>query len=168
MLAKSATVMFVYALMLIGIGALTFHVSPPGSKAITALLVPGIIGIAAIACGVLTLMGKRDRKLGLTGVYVGLLVPMIGAVGSFMRLGTSLASTEAFNAHLKETGAVIVSEDAKQHEKNTAYQSVGIGACGAISVLAFAALVLHRPTVPKRPDELETAPASTGSDPSAA
>ncbi len=149
MLVKAATVMFVYALAMIGVGWVTFHVSPPGSKAITALVVPGVLGIASIVCAVLTLMGSRGRGFAMTGVHIGLLIPILGAAGSFMRLGGSLSSAEEFNARLKETGAVIVAEDSKQPVKNSAYQAVGLASVGALSVVAFVSLLAHRPKVPK-------------------
>ena len=164
MLIKAATVMVVYALALVGVGFLTFHVSPPGSKALTAVLIPGAIGAASIACAVLTLMGKRDRRLGMIGVHVGLLLPVIGAIGTFARLGGSVASADAYNATLRTPQSVLVDVDSGKPAKNTAYQAVGIGASGAISVLAFVSLVLHRPTVPKRATETTPEPSPVSAD----
>lgn len=168
MLIKAATVMVVYALVLIGVGALTFHVSPPGSKAITAIVIPGAIGVASIVCAVLTVLGKRDRKLGMIGVHVGLILPVIAAIGTFARLGGSVASADAYNATLRTPQSVLVDIDSGKPTKNTAYQAVGIGASGAISVLAFVALLLHRPTVPKKAEDIATAPAAVSSEPSSA
>ncbi len=168
MLIKAATVMIVYALMLVGIGTLTLHVSPPGSRAVTAIVIPGVIGAASIACAILTLMGKRDRKLGMIGIHVGLILPVVAALGTFARLSGSLESTEAFNRTLKTTGAVIVAEGSKQPIKNTAYQTVGIGASGAISVLAFVSLLLHRPAVPKKPEDIAIDPAPISTEPTSA
>jgi phosphotransferase system glucose/maltose/N-acetylglucosamine-specific IIC component len=149
MLIKAATVMIVYALALVGVGWLTMHVAPPGSRAITALIVPAALGAASIACAVMTLMGKRSRRLGMIGIHVGLLVPILGAAGAFMRLGGSVAGAEAFNAQLAHEGAMIVSESGEQAVRNTAYQAVALGATGALSVVAFVSLILHRPRVPK-------------------
>lgn len=149
MVIKAAVVMIVYAVLVIGVGWLTFHVAPPGANAATALIVSVAIGAASIACAVMALMEKRDRRLSLLGIHLGLLIPVLGAIGAFSRFGPSLEKTETFNDRLELDGTLIIAKGGEQAVRPTAYQTVGLGASGALSVLAFVSLLVHRPTPAK-------------------
>lgn len=151
MLIKAATVMLVYALTMMGLGWLTFHVAPPGSNAWTALFVTGGIGAASLVCAVMTLLGRGNHKLGMIGVHLGLVIPLIGAAGGFMRLSSSMDKTGVYNTRLEAEGAMTVAKAGEGAIRNTAYQTVALGATGGLSVMAFVSLIMHRPKVPRDP-----------------
>lgn len=156
MLIKAATVMLVYALAMMGLGWLTFHVAPPGSNAWTALFVTGGIGAASLVCAVMTVLGRGNHKIGMLGVHLGLVIPLIGAAGGFMRLSSSLDKTAVYNTKLEAEESMIVAKSGEGAMRNTAYQTVALGATGGLSVMAFVSLIMHRPKVPR--DHEESAP----------
>jgi hypothetical protein len=103
-------------------------------------------------CAILSLLIESRRTLGMIGIHLGLILPLIVAVGPFMRLRSSLDKAHAFNAAVAEAGGLIVSKETVQDKSKPhpiAYQTVGLGAIGAMSVLAFVTLVVQRPKVPK-------------------
>ena len=166
MVIRFVIVMGMYALAMLFLGWLTFHVAPPGARAITSLAVCGGIGAAALVCAVLTAMAAQKPRLGLIGVYLGFAVAAAGIAGPAMRLGPSLEKTREFNEILERDGSLIVSKGGDQAKRNTAYQAVGLGAASALSAVALASLVAVRPRVPQRAiDSSSTppAPASGGS-----
>lgn len=163
MVIRFVVVMGMYALAMLFLGWLTFHVAPPGARAITSLAVCGGIGAAALVCAVLTAMGSQKPRLGLIGVYVGFAVAAAGIAGPAMRLGPSLEKTREYNETLERDGSLIVSKGGDQAKRNTAYQAVGLGAAAALSAVALASLVAVRPRIPPRAMEAAPAPAPPAS-----
>lgn len=155
---KFALAMSAYALAMLGIGYLTFIAAPPESKAWTALLVPGIGAAAVIACVVMATRITTNRTLGMIGIHVGLVLPLLMAAGSFWRLPGSLAKNSAYYANqtLKlpsdagTGGTSVTLSSAAAHP--TGYQAVGIGAIGTLSSFAFIAVLLLRPKPPAKVD----------------
>lgn len=169
---KFALAMSAYALAMLGIGYLTFISAPPESKAWTALLVPGIGAAAVIACVVMATRINANRKLGMIGIHVGLLLPLLMAAGSFWRLPGSLARNSAYYANqtLKlpsdagTGGTSVTLSSAAAHP--TGYQAVGIGAIGTLSAFAFIAVLLLRPKPPAKSVPVPEVPASPSFTPS--
>lgn len=177
---KFAATMFAYALAILLIGVATSVAAPSGAKTATALIVPAIIAGLAALCAVFALMIEKKRTLGMIGIHVGLIVPLLGFFGPMMRLGKSFDSTSETNAsiaaieqQLQQPGdraivqrsvsgavtgtqleqadvAVIVSD--AQSLRPSGYQAVGLASTAALSGFAFVALLLHRPKVPKKPE----------------
>jgi phosphotransferase system glucose/maltose/N-acetylglucosamine-specific IIC component len=157
MLFRTALTLFAYAAALLFVGWLTYHVAPPGSNAFTALIISGGIAALSVACGVLTLLLKKKRVLGMIGIHVGLILPLVGAIGPAMRLSGSLENTARFNDELRANNEVTVTTKTGENVwRNTAYQTVGIGSSAAVSAFAFVALLAHRPKVPKAAAKTDT------------
>jgi phosphotransferase system glucose/maltose/N-acetylglucosamine-specific IIC component len=97
---KYALTMFVLALAFLAIGVATYTVTPPGGNAITGLIAPGIAALLLVACAVFTLAIGKNRVLGMIGIHVGLIVPLLMVLGPAMRLGGSVAGAQAFNDQL--------------------------------------------------------------------
>ncbi len=180
---KFALTMLTYAVCLFVSGFVTMSVAPPGAKPATALIIPGIAAALALAAAVLSLMIKSNRKLGMIGIHVGLVLPLLFTAGSLMRVSGSMAKAEAFNEELRavhtaladDNGVVTLTLAADPNSdrprdrvmqakfvqgdeplfesespwKPYGYQSVGMISIAMLSVLAFVALLLHRPEIPK-------------------
>jgi hypothetical protein len=77
---KSARIMFAYAGFLIACGLVAYFMAPPGVNATTALLVPGLAAILMIVFGAMANMFPRNRNVGMVGVHVGLVLPLLFAL----------------------------------------------------------------------------------------
>ncbi|MFG0292770.1 MAG: hypothetical protein ACIAQF_02565 [Phycisphaerales bacterium JB065] len=98
---KFALTMLVYAVCMLVSGYVTMMVSPPGAKPATALIIPGIAAALAAASAVLSLMIKSNRKLGMIGIHVGLVLPLLFMAGSLMRVSGSVSKADEFNSQLE-------------------------------------------------------------------
>lgn len=97
---KYALTMLVYAVCLLISGFVTMSVAPPGSSPATAFIIPAVAAGLAIAAAVLSLMIKSNRKLGMIGIHVGLVLPLIFAAGSLSRVASSISNAQEFNTQL--------------------------------------------------------------------
>lgn len=161
----AALTMIAYALAVLFVGGLTYFVAPPGASAVTALIVSIAAALLASACAVMSLLIESRRTLAMIGIHAGIVLPLVIAAGSFARLRGSLDGAHAFNQAIAQSGGVIVSSQTIQDKSKPhplAYQSVGIGAVGAISLFGFVTLLLQRPRLSREP-----APHAAGSGASA-
>lgn len=164
----AAVTMFFYGLAVLFVGGLTYFVAPPGANAVTALIISIVAALAMTTCAVMSLMIDSKRVLGMIGIHLGLLLPLLVAAGPIMRLRPSLDKAHAFNAAVAEPGGLIVSAETiadKGKPQPVGYQTVGLGAIGALSVFAFVTLLVQRPRVPK-PEKKEATTLSPPASPS--
>lgn len=110
---KFALTMLVYAVCLLISGWVTMSVAPPGSKPTTAFIIPAIAAALSITAAVLALMIKSNRKLGMIGVHVGLVLPLIFAAGSLSRVAGSVGSAGEFNSQLEQIHAALAQPGAE-------------------------------------------------------
>jgi len=149
---KASIVMLLYAAALVGIGFLTYSVAPPGANATTALIISSAFAGIMVFCAIASLAIRQNRTLGMVGIHVGLVMPLVVAAGSFMRFPGSLNNTQQFNEAITQ-GSVTISAQRDQtgaEPPPVAYQTVGIGSTAIISLFAFGAILTHRPKVPKK------------------
>lgn len=112
---KYVVTLVLYAVGLVGIGYATYSVSPPGANAVTALIAPAAGGLFVLVCAVLSAMVHKNRMLGMIGIHVGLVVPLLMAAGPAARISGSLSNASAFNTQLERfheaanSGVVITS-----------------------------------------------------------
>lgn len=115
--------MVAYAGALAGIGYATYAVSPPGANAVTALIAPGAGAVLMLLCAGLSLSISSNRKLGMIGIHVGLLIPLLMASGPLMRIGGSFSNADTFNNQLDslqsaaDSGVVLGSVQATGEER---------------------------------------------------
>lgn len=187
---KFAITMLVYAVCLLVSGWITKEVAPPGASAATALIIPVIAAALTIAAAVLSLMIKSNRRLGMIGIHVGLVLPLIFAAGSLSRISSAISKSEQFNDQLGDVHSALEADngnvtllllpvpDSKSEDRSMqarwmdgqtartmepvhpwrphGYQAVGMISIAMLSVLAFVALLLHRPEIPKAEKKDET------------
>lgn len=151
---KAPLLMALYAVALVAVGYLTYSVAPPGAKAATALMMSSGIAALMLFCAVASLMINRNRAIGMVGIHLGLILPLVAALGTGMRLPGSYNNAKAFNAAVASEGSVLVqpaSSENRHLPHPVAYQTVGIGSTVILSLFAFAAILSHRPKVPPKP-----------------
>lgn len=147
-MVKAAITMFAYGVTILVIGYATMALRFPGAAALTAIIAPLIMAGLMFACAVASLMIGRNRRAGMIGIHVGLVLPLLFALAiGFGRLPKSLSATGEFNdlVRAQEAGVVVREGD---KPRPTAYQSVGMVSMLAVSGFAFVALVMLRPKVP--------------------
>lgn len=149
---KAPLLMVLYAIALVAIGYLTYSVAPPGANAATALKMSSGIAALMLFCAVASLAIRRHRALGMVGIHLGLLLPLIAALGTGMRLPGSYANAQRFNEAAAQEAGVLVQAVSDQRDRPhpVGYQTVGIGSSVVLSVFAFAAILSHRPKVPPK------------------
>lgn len=159
---KSAFLMVVYALAMIAMGVLAYLVALEGGKAVTALIIPAVCGGLMLVCAGLSTMGalsqargKGAGKAGMIGIHLGLILPLVFAAAFVMRaLPATAAFLDAKAQLLKGTAAenlaaAVLDRTASDGEAAAAlgkdYLIVSLWALAFVSVLAFFAIVSHRP-----------------------
>ncbi len=167
--------MIVYAVALSGVGYITYIVAPEGASAKTAVAITGGLALLTLVCAVLALLIKANRRLGMIGIHVGLLIPLVAIAGSAARLSGSLENAQAGNAAISALVEQLDSADTGTLQKKDddvwklafpgsgvsveltnvfqpkGYQTVGIASTALLSAFAFVAFLLHRPKLPPKP-----------------
>jgi hypothetical protein len=170
---KYALTLVAYAIALVLVGFVTYSVAPEGANAATALIISGVLAALAVACAVLSFMIKSNRTLGMIGIHLGLVVPLLAVAGTASRLPASLEATERGNSDLttireqaERTGGATLVKTEDEWELTfpesevtvgmgnvlspRGYQTVGIASTACLSAFAFIALLIHRPKVPPK------------------
>jgi hypothetical protein len=185
---RAALIMFVYAGVVIGLSLLAFVLAPPGANAATAVAMGGGSALVMVVMAVLSLLGRRNRKLGMVGIHVGLLLPLIFAATFLLRIGPSYRSSgvhryfETAYERAVNTGAVASTSDAKDAflkagrdsvsgqeipPTDKAYLGLILTLLFGASLAAFVLLLLSRPTLPKPAREGDDGSGKDGSGSSA-
>ncbi|MEM1424662.1 MAG: hypothetical protein AAGH64_11755, partial [Planctomycetota bacterium] len=94
---KFAITLSAFGVALGAVGYATYMVAPAGSNAKTAVFVTGGIGGLAILCALLSLLIRVNRPVGMIGIHLGLLVPLLAAAGPATRFTKSLDGALASN-----------------------------------------------------------------------
>lgn len=74
---KSPPIMYMYAAFLIICGLVAFAMSGFERGAITALIAPGIAASLMVVCGVMAGRIHTSRVMGMIGIHVGLVLPIL-------------------------------------------------------------------------------------------
>lgn len=181
--------MLVYAAgMLVGGGA-AFLLAPANANAATALLVPGIAAALMALSAMGAAMLPRNRKLGMIGIHIGLVLPIIFAAGMVPRAlaaGEASASYNELAAEYSEQTGAVAEQDpeafvawqtardgqAEPVDHDKAYLATTLWSLTAWSALAFVGILSRRPKPADRgpneegDDAEEGKPQSSSSEPS--
>ena len=76
---KSPRLMYAYAVFLVVCGLVAYFMAPSGAGAGTALIVPSIAAALVVICAAMAGSLHRNRKLGMIGIHVGLVLPLLFA-----------------------------------------------------------------------------------------
>lgn len=77
---KSSRLMLAYAAFLVICGAIAFFMAPPNAKASTALIVSAGTATLMVICAAMAASLQRKRTLGMIGIHVGLVLPLVFAI----------------------------------------------------------------------------------------
>ncbi|MEM9064330.1 MAG: hypothetical protein AAGB51_02450 [Planctomycetota bacterium] len=164
---QAPTLMLIYAAGMLAGGGTAFMLAPPQANPVTALLVPGIAAGLMSLCAMASAIITRNKLVGMIGVHLGLIFPLLFAGGMVPRaLAAGEASaqyTELAQAYQTETGASadadIQAFESWQRARDSeaepvlydkAYLKTTLWALSAWSVLAFIAILLKRPKPAQR------------------
>ncbi|MFI4891999.1 MAG: hypothetical protein ACIAQ0_00995 [Phycisphaerales bacterium JB058] len=169
--SRAAIVMFLYAALILTFGIMAYLIAPPGANAKTAVVVTAICAVVMSARGVMTLMIHKKRNIGMIGIHVGLLLPLIFASLFLMRAGSNYRASGVYNYFQNAYQADL---DDRKAEDTTANRDsflsgakpesgdeIPTGDKGylgfiltmlfGVSVAAFVVLLLSRPKLPPKP-----------------
>jgi hypothetical protein len=151
---KAAIVMVLYAAALLCVGYLTYSLAPPGANAATALYISAGIGALMVLCAIATLARKVNRTVGMIGIHLGLVLPLLAAAGPIARLPGSMENAKRFNDAVAAQGVMVepLTDENRDLPHPVAYQSVALGSTAALSLFAFGAILSHRSKTPKKDD----------------
>lgn len=188
--ARASVVMFLYAALILTFGILAYLIAPPGANAKTAVVVTGLCALVMLAMGVMSMMVHKKRKIGMIGIHLGLILPLVFAVVFLMRAGASYRSSgvyqyfdHAYQVDIKGRQAADTPANRESFlsgAKPESGRDLPAGDKGylgfiltmlfGVSVAAFVVLLLSRPELPPKPAPVAVAPeekptkaASTGS-----
>ncbi|GAB4517719.1 MAG: hypothetical protein Tsb0013_21960 [Phycisphaerales bacterium] len=170
---KYAITLIVFGAALFGVGYVTYAVAPEGANAKTALFITGGLGGLAVVCAFMSLAMVASRPVGMIGVHLGLLIPLLSLGGPAARLSGSLSGAQEANTSIAAfksaaedatAGALTKSDDGVWTAtfglddqvqltgllEPKGYQTVGIASTAILSLFGFVALLLHRPKVPPK------------------
>lgn len=169
-ISRAATIMFLYAALLVAFGVLAYLIAPPGANAKTAVIATGACAFIMAAMAVMTLMIKSKRTVGMVGIHLGLLLPLVFAGVFLMRAGAAYRSSgvhryfdNAYVADIEDRGAEDTTANrdsflsgAKPEfgdeipEGDKAYLGFILTMLFGVSVAAFMFLLLSRPELPPK------------------
>lgn len=173
--------MFIYAGLVVALSLLAYSSAPAGANAATALIMGG--GSAAIMgiMGIFTLLIHRKRRLGMIGIHVGMILPLVFAAAFFMRIAANYKSAGVHDyfygayARSVESGEVADTGDARRAfldggknavsggeipDHSKAYLGQVLTLLFGLSTAAFAMLLASRPSIPKPASASDGPPAS--------
>lgn len=161
---KAALTMVLYAIAMLVVGVVAYLVAPSGASAATALISPAICGGLMMTCAVLTILGaasgrdgKGISKLGVVGVHLGILLPLLFTLAFTFRAlpatGAYLDAKRALNSDsaIEQATAILDEKQSKAYKKD--YLVVALWSLTAISGLAFGSMLSQRPKIEKRAKE---------------
>lgn len=158
---KAAVWLVVYAVVLVAGGLFAFAFAPDKGRAVTAVAIPSVCAVLVLACALLAWLIGKSRTLGMVGIHLGLVLPLVFAVGLFMQGRKALAEVDRFeeaeaawvamdNAERSGLDRAAHFEAADAPDHNTWYKAAAQLGLGVASVLAFGLVLMARPKKTQR------------------
>lgn len=156
---KPALLMVGYAVILVGGGLAAYSLAPDGARAETAVIVTGAMAVLMVLCAVLALRLPKDRKKGMMGIHLGLVLPILFGLLLIFQGVNSTRTTMEYRAAVREFDREVETEykerrrvwleerDLPEHDR--AYQAVTMWMLALASFAAFGVLLSMR----SKPDE---------------
>lgn len=164
--------MFLYALVVIALSALAYLIAPPGANAMTAVVAGGVSAVLMCVAAGMSLMIHKNRPVGMIGIHVGLLLPLLFCVLFLMRIPVAYGEAGVFrffDAEIQrqiEAGAMqdtaeargkfyadaersLTGDETKIPRTDKTYLGRTLTLLFGASTAAFVLLLLSRPAVPK-------------------
>ncbi|MEL6311947.1 MAG: hypothetical protein AAFQ17_06210, partial [Pseudomonadota bacterium] len=90
---RAAIIMFLYALVVVALSALAYLIAPPGANAMTAVVAGGVSAVLMCVMAGMSLLIRKNRAVGMIGIHVGMLLPLVFAIGFLMRIPVAYGSS---------------------------------------------------------------------------
>ncbi len=167
---KAVAILVLYAALVLVMGALAFASAPEGANKITALIFPGLIAAVSLACVVMSLFINKKRTVGMIGIHLGIVFPLLVALAVGHRAykvhqdsGQHNQAVELWEQRVQD-GAISTPEarerffeEGNYPEYDKAYLRTALVAISAISLVTFVAMIAARPKPPARKPKPEPA-----------
>jgi hypothetical protein len=158
---RAAILMLAYAVLLIDGGASAYAAAPPDADAFTALLIPSICAVLMLVCAGMTALLGRSRVVGMIGVHLGLILPLLFAIAIGARALPTVSGTEAYREARADFDRLVeaderadtpaaweayradLPEPVADHDKG--YLAYALWRLSTISAGTFLVLLLNRP-----------------------
>lgn len=167
---RAAVIMVLYAVVVLAVSLLAYLIAPPGAKAGTAVMSGGASAVLMCVMAGFSLMIHKNRTLGMIGIHVGLLLPLVFASAFLWRMpiayrdsgvyryfenafsekvadGALQDTDEARTAFFAESEDQLAGAEIPRTDK--AYAGLTLTLLFGASTAAFVLLLLSRPAVPK-------------------
>ncbi|MEO1716684.1 MAG: hypothetical protein AAFR76_06190 [Planctomycetota bacterium] len=93
---RAAIIMFLYALVVVALSALAYLIAPPGANAMTAVVAGGVSAVLMCVMAGMSLLIRKNRAVGMIGIHVGMLLPLLFCVGFLMRIPVAYGEAGVF------------------------------------------------------------------------
>ncbi len=80
-----ALIGMVYSVALLGAGLLAWRMTDPQQSGVDNFGLPVLLSAALAVCSVMSLWIRKDRIIGMIGIHVGLIIPLVAVVSLVMR-----------------------------------------------------------------------------------
>ena len=160
---KAVAILVLYAALVVVLGAIAYADAPEGANAATALIVPIAVAVVSVACAVMALLIHKHRTVGMIGIHLGIVVPLLVAIA----VGQRAYATHTASKKYQETqqlweqriqgGAIGTPtarerffEEAESPDHDKGYLRGALVAIAAVSVQTFVTMIVARPKPPAR------------------
>lgn len=161
---RPAIIMWIYALVLVGLGLYAFNQAPNPRAAATALIVPSIYAALMIVSGLCALLIARHRRIGMIGIHLGLVLPLLFAAVTAQRAWSTTSKLQNYPAALSAFTTALAADpelsdfnsrkaffkDRSSPDHDTTYLRNTLWSIVGVSVLTFGALLAVRPRPAQR------------------
>ncbi|MEQ8845186.1 MAG: hypothetical protein RIB58_10055 [Phycisphaerales bacterium] len=170
---KAVAILILYAVLVIALGLLAYLDAPEGANKATALIVPLVIAGISVACAVMALFIHKKRTVGMIGIHLGIVFPLLVAVAVGHRGYVAHQASEKYQQtrdlweqRVRDGGINTPGarekffDEANSDEYDKAYLRGALVAIAAVSLQTFVTMIVARPKPPARkpkPAAAETA-----------
>jgi hypothetical protein len=160
---KAVAILVLYAALVVALGVLAYADAPEGANAATALIVPIVVALVSIACAVMALMIHKKRTVGMIGIHLGIVVPLLVAVAVGFRAYSAHESSKHYLEgqalwEQRVQGGGINTPEARERffdeneypDHDKAYLRGTLVAISAVSLQTFVTMLVARPKPPAR------------------
>ncbi len=169
---KAVAILVLYAALVVVLGAIAYADAPEGANAATALIVPIAVAVVSIACAVMALLIHKHRTVGMIGIHLGIIVPLLVAVAVGWRAYQTHQASESYKEGVSlweqrvQGGGIntpaarenfFEDNDYPDHDKG--YLRGALVAIAAVSVQTFVTMIVARPKPPARKPKPKPEPA---------
>ncbi|OAB63822.1 hypothetical protein AY599_18415 [Leptolyngbya valderiana BDU 20041] len=160
---KAFAILVLYAVLVVALGILAYSDAPEGANAATALIVPIAVAVVSLGCAAMALMIHKNRTVGMIGIHLGIVIPLLVAIAVGHRAYVAHQASESYKEgqslwEQRVQGGGINTPSAREkffeenkypdHDKG--YLRGALVAISAVSLQTFVTMIVARPKPPAR------------------